>query len=241
MAATGPGALLLAVGSMCLSLLGAPAAHAAAAPADGDDAAPAKAAAPADDAPSGGEAAEAPPAAKLKSFPKLKQPPLNHDMQFGIAVFSGSGYRGIFPYQENIYCGQLGKRVCATRVPVYLDVQPSFGFAQHWDVLVDLRFGLEQDVVSETHDLSVAAGFRYWVDPDLPAKFYATLQGSLDATAEHVDALKKTDVAFRNANGFMFEVMRNLGFFAQFGETIGFVRWLELEIDLSLGVQARLP
>jgi hypothetical protein len=44
-----------------------------------------------------------------------------------------------------------------------------------------------------------------------------------------------------NANGFMFEVMRNLGFYIQFGETLGFVRWLRFEIDAGLGVQARIP
>jgi hypothetical protein len=49
------------------------------------------------------------------------------------------------------------------------------------------------------------------------------------------------DFAVRNSNGFMFEVMRNLGVYVQFGETIGFVRWLRFEIDGGLGIQARLP
>jgi hypothetical protein len=39
----------------------------------------------------------------------------------------------------------------------------------------------------------------------------------------------------------MFEVMRDLGFYAQIGETIGFVRWLRFEIDVGAGVQARFP
>jgi hypothetical protein len=229
-----PGAVLLVACSLWL-------ARPAAANADDDGAAPNKAAT--DDAAVDGAAPAAaePPAGKLKAFPKLNQAPLNHDMQFGLGVFVGSGYRGLFPYQENIYCGQLGKRVCTTRIPAFIDVQPSFGVAQHWDLLVDLRFGVEQDPVSATHQLAVAGGFRYWVDPDLATKFFATLEVAYDATTEHVDTLKKYDVALRNANGVMFEVMRNLGFYAQFGETIGFVRWLRLEIDLGLGVQARLP
>ena len=39
----------------------------------------------------------------------------------------------------------------------------------------------------------------------------------------------------------MFEVMRNFGVYVQFGETIGFVRWLRFEIDVGIGVQARFP
>src|SRR5437773_1700415 len=47
-----------------------------------------------------------------KAFPKLRQASLLHKNQLGIAVLPGIGYRGIFPYQENINCGQQGKRVC---------------------------------------------------------------------------------------------------------------------------------
>ena len=53
--------------------------------------------------------------------------------------------------------------------------------------------------------------------------------------------MKDNDFGVRNSNGFMFEVMRNLGFYIQFGETIGFVRWLRFEIDGGVGVQARIP
>ena len=53
--------------------------------------------------------------------------------------------------------------------------------------------------------------------------------------------VKDNDFGVRNSNGFMFEVMRNLGFYLQFGETVGFVRWLQFEIDAGLGVQARIP
>jgi hypothetical protein len=190
-------------------------------------------------------AADEPPAAhKLKTFPKLKHPSLVHAMQFGIAVLSGSGYRGIFPYQENINCGMIENgmysRVCSGRLPVFIDVQPSFGIAMHWDLLVDLRFGVEADFTN-THQFAVAPGFRYWVDPELPWKFFATVQVAYDTTAQHDPMIRNNDVAFRNSDGLMFEVMRNLGFYAQFGETIGFVRWLRIEIDVGLGVQARFP
>ncbi|HVU50743.1 MAG TPA: hypothetical protein VHL80_08650 [Polyangia bacterium] len=187
----------------------------------------------------------APRAIAAKTFPRLKPPTMVHYQQFGIALLSGSGYRAIFPYQNQngmmINCGQANKTICTGRLPTFLDVQPSFGFADHWDVLLDLRFGLEQDFTA-THELAVAPGVRYWVDPEESAKFFATLQVAYDVTTQHVAGLAHNDdVALRNSNGFMLEVMRNLGVYLQFGETIGFVRWLRFEIDAGLGVQARLP
>ena len=164
--------------------------------------------------------------------------------QLGIAMLPGIGYRGIFPYaRENvdtIPCGEQGKRVCTGMLPFFIDVQPSFGFAEHWDVLIDLRFGIGTDFTS-SHQFAIAPGFRYWVDPELPFKFFATIQGVVDATSQNNPQVRDTDFGIRNANGMMFEVMRNLGFYIQFGETLGFVRWLRFEIDAGLGVQARIP
>lgn len=175
-----------------------------------------------------------------KSFPKLRQASLLHKNQLGIAVMPGIGFRGVFPYQEMINCGQQGKRVCTGVLPFFMDVQPSFGFAEHWDVLVDMRFGIATDFTS-SHQFAIGPGLRYWVDPELSFKFYATIQGVFDATAQPDPKLKDNDFGVRNANGFMFEVMRNLGFYFQFGETLGFVRWLRFEIDGGVGIQARIP
>jgi hypothetical protein len=198
-------------------------------------------------APAPAQTASAPPpaaarAAAPRSFARLATPTMSHRMQFGIAMLSGTGYRGIFPYQEMVLCGQGANRVCTGRLPTFLDVQPSFGFGDHWDVLIDLRFGLGQDFTG-THEFAVAPGVRYWVDPEEHAKFFATMQVAYDTTPQHFTnpAMHNDDVAVRNSNGFMYDVMRNVGFYVQFGETIGFVRWLRFEIDGGVGVQARLP
>jgi hypothetical protein len=208
--------------------------------------APAADAQPAAAAPAPAPAEGQPPSVTRppKQFPKLRQASLLHKYQLGIAMMPGAGFRGIFPYagamDEMINCGQQGKRVCTGLLPVFLDVQPSFGFAEHWDVLIDLRFGIGTDFTT-SHQFAVAPGVRYWVDPDQSVKFYATIQGVFDATAQHNALVKNTDFGIRNSNGFMFEVMRNLGFYIQFGETLGFVRWLRFEIDGGVGVQARIP
>ena len=103
-----------------------------------------------------------------------------------------------------------------------------------------MRFGIESDF-TQSRQFAIAPGFRYWVDPDLPFKFFATIQGVFDATAQNSRQVWDNDFGIRNANGFMFEVMRNLGIYIQFGETIGFSRWLRFEIDGGVGVQARIP
>ncbi len=175
-----------------------------------------------------------------KRFPRLKPPSLLHRDQFGLAVMPGSGYRIIAPYKDNVPCGQINTRVCAGRIPFFLDAQASFGFATRWDVIVDLRFGIEADF-SQSHQFAVAPGVRYWVDADQPTKFFATFQGVYDLNPQHEPGVKDYDFGVRNANGFMFEVMRNLGFYLQFGETVGLVRWLRFEVDGGIGVQARFP
>jgi len=183
------------------------------------------------------------PSANPKSFRRLAPPTMSHLLQFGIALLPGTGYRAIFPYQQEAVmttCGQGVKSVCTGRLPTFLDVQPSFGFAVHWDVLADLRFGLEQDFTG-THQFAIAPGVRYWVDPEEQSKFFATIQAAYDTTEQHQVLKHNDDLALRNSNGFMYDVMRNFGVYVQFGETIGFLRWLRFEIDAGLGVQARLP
>jgi hypothetical protein len=126
------------------------------APASADAAAPAGAPAPT------GALAVAPAptgAPKTKVFRKLHEPSLLHKNQFGIAIMPGIGFRIIAPYKEMVSCGEQAKRVCTGLLPFFLDVQPSFGFAEHWDVIVDLRFGIMTDF-TQSRELAVAPGVR---------------------------------------------------------------------------------
>ena len=175
-----------------------------------------------------------------KRFPRIQPPSLVHKDQFGISLMPGSGYRIIAPYKDHISCGQGTDRVCTGWIPFFIDGQGSFGFARHWDVIVDLRFGVAADF-NGSHEFAVSPGIRYWVDAELPTKFFATFQGVYDLNPQHDPGVKDYDFGVRNANGFMYEVMRNLGFYLQFGETLGFVRWLRFEVDGGVGVQARFP
>jgi len=165
---------------------------------------------------------------------------LSHEDQIGLALMPGSGYRLIVPYKDMLECGQLGKRVCTGRIPWFLDVEPSFGLSQGWDVLVTLRFGIESDF--HTHrQFAVMPGLRYWLDRDTALRLYATLQFVYDQADQNQAAVSNSDFGFRNANGFLYDVVRNFSLYFQFGETVGFKRWFRFEMDGGVGLQVRLP
>jgi len=117
-------------------------------------------------------------AAPVAEAPRLV-PSLSHDLQFGLAVLFGDGYRIIFPYSSQpIDCGDannMGARVCTNRAPSFIDLQPSFGISQSWDFLVDLRLGIEKDF-NTFRQLFVMPGFRYWLDTQSHVKFFTTIQ-----------------------------------------------------------------
>ena len=196
------------------------------------------------DTPADKPAEVAPPVAGPEVSPPQMVPSLSHDLQFGLAVLFGDGYRIIFPYtSQPVDCGDahaMGARVCTNRAPSFIDLQPSFGISQSWDVLVDLRLGIEKDF--NTHrQLFVMPGFRYWLDTQSHVKFFTTIQLAYDASKQNTSARTSSDFGIRNSNGLMVEIMRNFGVYAQFGETMGFVRWFSLSVDAGIGVQARVP
>ncbi|HEY4188389.1 MAG TPA: hypothetical protein VGP07_25165 [Polyangia bacterium] len=188
---------------------------------------------------------DAPAAPPVEAAPRRMVPSLSHDLQFGLAVMPGDGYRIVFPYtKDTTDCGDashMDARVCTNRAPFFIDLQPSFGISHSWDVLVDLRFGVEKDF-NTFHQFFVMPGFRYWLDTESHVKFFSTMQLAYDASKQQPTSKHAgSDLGFRNSNGLMVEIMRNFGVYAQFGETIGFIRWLSFTVDAGIGVQARVP
>jgi hypothetical protein len=171
---------------------------------------------------------------------------LNHKYQTGLSIMPGSGYRFIVRYKDGQYCGDSSgqnKPVCANYVPFFLDFQLAFGVAARADAILELRFGLQEDpAVPGSHQFAVAPGLRFWLDQDIALKFYTTLQFVYDHTDfANSGGIRSSDVGMRNANGLMYDPIRNVGFFVQFGETIAFMRWFRIDLDLGVGAQIRFP
>src|SRR5262249_9541683 len=108
------------------------------------------------------------------------------------------------------------------------------------DLIADLRFGIESDFTT-TNDFFFAPGIKYFIDPDRIVKLFATFQVVFDSEDQKAPSLGSFDFALRNANGLQYEMWRNFGLFVQFGETLGFVRWLRIELDFAGGIQGRFP
>jgi hypothetical protein len=170
----------------------------------------------------------------------------NHKYQTGLSIMPGSGYRLIVPYKDGQNCGDssgvASKRVCAHSVPFFLDFQLSFGVAARADIIADIRFGLQSDpTILDGHQFALAPGLRFWLDQDVALKFYTTLQFVFDYMDYKSTGPRNSDYGVRNANGLMYDPIRNAGFYVQFGETIGFARWFRIDLDVGLGAQIRFP
>jgi len=198
------------------------------------------------DAPAGEEAT-------ARSQPEVAAPPIfggpaqaNHKYQTGLSIMPGAGYRLIVPYKEGQFCGdQSGigdKRVCANYVPFFMDVRLSFGVASRADVFLDMRFGLQSDsAMPSAHQFALAPGIRFWLDQEVTLKFYTTLQFVFDYLDFRSTGPSNADVGMRNANGLMYDPIRNVGFFIQFAETVGMMRWFRIDLDIGIGGQIRFP
>jgi hypothetical protein len=182
----------------------------------------------------GGARAETPASAPAAAEAPLG---LSHLHEVGLGLIFGSGYRGLVRYNESGFCGAAGKSFCTGRLPAFTDVQASFGLTRALAAIFDLRLGLEQDF-THRHPLALAPGIKYYIDAEDRLKFFATLQLSIDLTAQ-APGVSRTDLGVRNANGLQFDRGRHFGLFVQFGETIAFVRFFRFELDLGGGLEAR--
>jgi hypothetical protein len=165
--------------------------------------------------------------------------PMTHLHQVGLSINGGGGVRFTVPYQEGIPCGQAGKRVCTTAIPGFIEFELAYGAFNSLDVIADLRIGVGSDFTS-TNDFHFAPGIKYFIDPELQFKYYATAQLVFD-NEDFGGVVSSFDFGVRSALGLQYELWRNFGMFAQFGATLGFTRWLRIELDFAAGVQGRFP
>jgi hypothetical protein len=185
------------------------------------------------------------PAASEDSTPIWSRPAVpHHARQFGLSLLPGSGYRIIVPYKEDQPCGDSSRnadrRVCTHALPFFLELQLSFGIFPRLDFFADLRFGLQKDPVTDNnHEFAFSPGFRFWLDQDVALKFYTTAQVVYDYVG--YSSVSSSDFGVRNANGLMYDPIKNLGIYVQLGWTMGLVRWFRMELDGGLGLQVRYP
>lgn len=171
----------------------------------------------------------------------------SHKGQFGISADFGTGYRAIFKYDDDDFCGQ-SKAVCSARSPFVVDLTLTYGVSKSIELLADVRLGLEDDFkpaqlnADPPMPVSFGGGLRVYIDDTGSAKFFTSLLVNFDRTDYSASGNStQTDVGVRNVNGLLLDFHRTFGAYIFLGETIGFVRWLSFQVDVGVGLQARFP
>ncbi len=167
--------------------------------------------------------------------------------QFGVHARVGTGYRGIFRYNDE-FCGQTGEDLCLGRSPFALDFGLSYRVLQRLDLLMEMRVGLESDFGrTESEDgnriRAYAPGVKVYFSDAGTLKFFSTLQLVIDTTnyPQVGQAVAGTDYGFKTVSGLQIDPHQTIGVFFFFSAEAGFKRWLRLQMEGGLGIQARFP
>lgn len=170
----------------------------------------------------------------------------SHKGQFGVSVDFGTGYRSIFPYDEE-WCGSTDA-VCSARAPFFVDFTLTYGVTRAVELVADVRLGLEDDFQpaqlsqEAPTPISFGGGVRFYVDDTGSSKFFTSFLVGLDQTDYSGSGSSvRTDVLLRNVNGLLIDFHRTFGAYVFLGANLGFVRWLSFQVDAGVGLQARFP
>ena len=183
-----------------------------------------------------------------------------HGRQFGLRVGLTGGYRVIFRYDRSPYCRapEAGKsdkdqqKFCGGGAPLALDVALSFGVFDFLEPYAWARFGLKGEAATNTNEVTaLGAGVRIYTMSDSRFKIFVEpaigveLEGGGANPAwtfsDNTKPEYKTDMLFHLAVGPHYDFARAFGIYANAGLTTGMLRYIHTELEISGGVQVRVP
>ena len=178
-----------------------------------------------------------------------------HKGQIGISARFGLGVRGIATYDNMNYCGQLDNTakygnapVCTGLAPLAFEIEGSYGVAQHIELLMELRIGIQKDFGSTStaddgsRPLFLAPGARFFFSEAEHMKLFIQPELVLDlANYNTATGTDKKDIGFRGLEGLWIDLHRTYGVYFYVAETAEFSRWLYGQMDVGFGVQGRYP
>jgi hypothetical protein len=182
-----------------------------------------------------------------------------HGMQFGLRADIVGGYRMIFRYDKSPFChtpkGVADKdeqKFCGNAAPMAMDVALSFAVLDFVEPYVWARFGLGGEASTNTESvMAFGAGARIYTMSD--SKFKIFVEPAVGMEVEGGAGNKqwafdngttpeyKKDFLFHLAVGPQYDFARAFGAYVNAGMTTGVLRYIHTELELSLGVQVRVP
>jgi hypothetical protein len=182
-------------------------------------------------------------------------PPSFHKGQIGVSARFGIGERAIATYNSKYYCGTVDTTaqygfapVCSGREPFALGLELSYGVAQHIELLVEVRLGLEQDFGDKPGDqgprpLFVAPGARFFFSEAKRSKLFVQPELVFDETAykDTTGAERGGDFGVRGLEGLWIDLHRAYGMYLYVGETLTMARWIDASFEVGAGFQMRYP
>jgi hypothetical protein len=183
-------------------------------------------------------------------------PPLTfHKGQIGVSARIGLGERAIATYDNKYYCGtsdssaQYGNAsVCTGRIPFSLGLEASYGVANHVELVLEMRLGLERDFgpvasLDGPRPFFLAPGARFFFSESGRTKLFVQPEFVFDFTGykDLMGMSRGADYGVRGLEGLWIDLHRTYGMYLFVGETIEVAHWLDAGFEVGAGFQARYP
>jgi hypothetical protein len=204
--------------------------------------------------------ADAPEGGAAKGGKEPADERFGHGLQFGLRAGLTGGYRVIFRYDRSPYCrvpeaGKADKdqqKFCGGGAPLALDLALSFGVFDFLEPYAWARFGLKGEASTNTNGVTAfGAGARIYTMSDSRFKIFVEpaigveLEGGGGNPAwTFSDGSKpdyKSDFLFHLGVGPQYDFARAVGVYVNAGITTGVLRYIHTQLELSGGVQVRVP
>jgi hypothetical protein len=187
-----------------------------------------------------------------------------HGMQFGLRAGLTGGYRMIFRYDKSPFCAtpkqatadKDQQKFCGNGAPLALDVALSFGVLDFAEPYAWARFGFKGEASTNTKELlAFGAGARIYTMSDSKFKIFVEpavgieLEGGAgnpswvfaNSTPPGQRPEYKKDFLIHLGVGPQYDFARAFGIYVNAGITTGVVRYIHTQLELSGGVQVRVP
>jgi len=213
------------------------------------------------------QAPEAPPAAGAaeSAAPSAREDrpaeeSFGHAMQFGLRAGLTGGYRVIFRYDKSPFCrlrdpaksDKDQQKFCGSGAPVAFDLALSFGVLDFIEPYAWARFGLASETATNTKALKAfGVGARIYTMSDSRFKIFVEPAVGMEVEGGGGDPAwrfqdgsvpeYKSDFLFHLGVGPQYDFARAVGVYVNAGLTTGVLRYIHTELELSGGVQVRVP